>query len=634
MNRLQVSITGVWLAFFVAACNSSTFTETTPDGTGGFGAANVGGSQAGTVGGNGSVGPGTGGSRTGSVGGSSPGTAGGSKSTSATTSGGNASTGTSSSGGNSTVTGTTNTGGYSSTGTPGTGGTSNTVATAAAGGSSAVGSTNSGTGGGAAVGGAGGASTGGASTGGAPTGGASTGGASTGGASAGGTTSETPEPKLVTSAQNAYWKEGTVTEVTSGNADVTINDNSAQQTWDGFGGTFNEVGWNVLSMLSASERDRAIKLLFDAVEGARFSYGRIPIGASDYALERYTLNESVNDFEMANFSIARDKEKLIPYIKAALAVKSDVHLWASPWTPPTWMKDNGAMDGGNMKDNAQILQANALYLAKFVEEYGKEGLKIEAIHPQNEPGYETRYPSCLWTAALMTKFIRDYLGPTFADRGVDAQIYLGTMSNADAGKDGTIISTVTADSGAMKYVKGFGLQWNMIDSVSSLKSRNLPIIQTEHKCGNYPWQTDTFNPNTAPNDYAYAVESWGLITSWVKAGVNSYSAWNMVLDSAGKNLDPQRPWPQNALLTVNTSAKTLTVTPTYYVFRHVSQFVDPGAKVVGTSGGDALGFKNPDGTIVAVVYNSGSARKSIISIGGKRLQFDMPANGWATVNWK
>jgi glucosylceramidase len=70
------------------------------------------------------------------------------------------------------------------------------------------------------------------------------------------------------------------------------------------------------------------------------------------------------------------------------------------------------------------------------------------------------------------------------------------------------------------------------------------------------------------------------------------------------------------------------------VFRHVSQYVDPGAKVVATTGGDALAFKNADGTIVAVVYNSGSARNFIVSVAGRRQQFAMPANGWATINWK
>jgi glucosylceramidase len=188
----------------------------------------------------------------------------------------------------------------------------------------------------------------------------------------------------------------------------------------------------------------------------------------------------------------------------------------------------------------------------------------------------------------------------------------------------------------MKYVEGFGLQWNMISSVTGLMSRNLPIIQTEHKCGNYPWNPagfPAFNPNQAPNDYAYGVESWGYIRDWITQGVTVYSAWNMVLDTAGKNMDSVRPWPQNALLTVDTTAKTLTLTPAYYVFRHVSQFVDPGAKVVATSGGDALAFKNPDGTLVAIVHNTATSGKAMtIAMGGKTYQATVPANGFATLN--
>ncbi|WP_437606758.1 glycoside hydrolase family 30 beta sandwich domain-containing protein [Sorangium sp. So ce834] len=468
--------------------------------------------------------------------------------------------------------------------------------------------------------------------GGEPTGDGGAGGSSTGGGP------PVVEPALITSGPNDYWKTGTPTEVTSGNADVTVDDATTHQRWDGFGGTFNEVGWNVLSMLSEAERARAIKLLFDKHEGAAFVYGRIPIGASDYAMDRYTLDETPNDTAMASFSIERDKERLIPYIKAALAVKPGLHLWASPWTPPTWMKSNGAFDGGHMKDDASTLQAYALYLAKFVEAYAGEGIAIEAVHPQNEPNYETRYPSCIWTGPLMAKFIGTYLGPTFADRGLTAQIYLGTMSNNESGKDGAIISAVTGDATAMGYVKGFGLQWNMLSSVSGLRSRNLPIVQTEHKCGNYPWNpagSPPFDAQKAPNDHAYAEESWGLIRDWIKAGVTSYSAWNMVLDTAGKNLDSQRPWPQNALLIVDTAAKTLNVTPVYHVFRHLSEYVDPGAMRVATTGGDALAFKNPDGTIVTILYNSGSAAKmTVLDVAGKKLQFSVPAHGWATVNWQ
>ena len=66
-------------------------------------------------------------------------------------------------------------------------------------------------------------------------------------------------------------------------------------------------------------------------------------------------------------------------------------------------------------------------------------------------------------------------------------------------------------------------------------------------------------------------------------------------------------------------------TPTYYVFRHLSQYVVPGATVVGTTGGDAVAFKNPDGSLVAVMFNSGAANASyVVAIGGKKFQFAMP----------
>jgi glucosylceramidase len=81
------------------------------------------------------------------------------------------------------------------------------------------------------------------------------------------------------------------------------------------------------------------------------------------------------------------------------------------------------------------------------------------------------------------------------------------------------------------------------------------------------------------------------------------------------------------------SGGTVTPTPAYYVFRHCSQYVQPGANVVTTTGGDAIAFKNPDGSIVTAMYNSGSATTYIVAVGGKKFQFSMPANGWATINY-
>jgi glucosylceramidase len=450
-----------------------------------------------------------------------------------------------------------------------------------------------------------------------------------------------PQPRLVTSAPNALWKtDGQLTQVTS-TADVTVNDASAAQTWEGFGGAFNELGWSYLSMLSQSDRDLAMQLLFGP-EGTRFALGRIPMGASDYATDRYTLDETPNDTALASFSISRDTQRLIPFVKAALAVNPNIRLWASPWTPPTWMKTGpfqagnvpSPFDGGNMTDNDAILKAFAQYFVKFVQEYAKQGMTIETVAPQNEPNYGQNYPSCIWATPLYTKFVGQYLGPAFTTANITTKIMLGTMSNPDSGKDPAILSGVMANATAKQFIKVIGMQWGMLSAVSGAKAHNLPIWQTEHKCGNYPWKPadyPNFNPNMAPNDHAYGVESWTYIRDWIKAGVTAYSTWNLVLDSKGLGIDTTRVWPQNALLFVDTATRTLFATPTYFVFRHISQFVNPGATVVAINNPDALAFKNPNGTIVAIIRNAGAARMMTVAMGGKNLQFAMPANGWATV---
>ena len=441
-----------------------------------------------------------------------------------------------------------------------------------------------------------------------------------------------PEPTLVTSGQGNYWVVGEVTE-TTGAANVTVNEGQTFQDWIGWGGTFNEAGWDALKAVSAEDRDHAIRLLFDKVDGIGFTHARIPIGSSDYGLNRYSLAETPNDWEMKDFSIDRDRQDLIPYIHAALKVNPSIKFWASPWSPPPWMKDNNAFDRGNMKGDDQTLDAHALYLARFVEEYAAEGIVIEAIHPQNEPGYAQDYPSCLWSGSVMADYIANHLGPLFEQRLPNTEVWLGTMSNPN---DSNIVSTVMGDAKARSYVKGIALQWGMGDGnlPSQYSSQyQIPIMQSEHKCGNYPWEGG--NANLAPNDHAYAEESWGFFKNWIGKNVNSYMAWNMVLDTVGRNLDNVRPWAQNALIAVDRNAGQLKVTPTYYLFRHMAQYVEPGAVRIGIQGGDGFAFKNPDGSIVTILYNQGGQpADTTLAVSGTTLQFTIPARGWATVNWQ
>jgi glucosylceramidase len=429
---------------------------------------------------------------------------------------------------------------------------------------------------------------------------------------------------FVTSAENDYWNTtGQVTALTTGTADLVIDENTKYQQFTGFGGCFNEMGWDALSVLSADDVTKAMKLLFSATDGANFAYGRLPMGASDYSMSWYTLDDTAGDYTMDHFSIDRDKEKLIPYIKAALQIRPDIKLWASPWVVPSWMES-----GSNMKNDAQTLSAHALYMSRFVEEYAKEGLNIVAIHPQNEPGYARVH----WTQAQLIDFMKTYLGPTLAQRNLTAEVWCGTMSKDP--DDTNIAKAVAMDADAMKYVKGFGVQWNLQAAVAGL-AQKAPVWQTEHKCGNYNfstpyWDQSRYDSKKPQNDHLYGEESWQLIRDWIVAGVNAYSAWNMVLDTVGMSLDN---WPQNALLTVDRSAKKLNITPAYYAFRHFSQYIQANATRVKLSGStDALAFVNPDGSVVTEVYNKGTASlKTSVGVGGAVYQFEVPAHGWATL---
>jgi glucosylceramidase len=215
------------------------------------------------------------------------------------------------------------------------------------------------------------------------------------------------------------------------------------------------------------------------------------------------------------------------------------------------------------------------------------------------------------------------------------------LSNAgDGGRNDLDIATaVLADATAKGFVSLVGAQWGVLEKVNAGTSvGGLPVWATEHKCGNYPWCTSSSNgcyaaydSTQAPNDQAYGVETWDYIRDAITKGkVTAYNAWNMVLDKSGLGIDTTREWKQNALLVAD--AGKVSPTPAYYVFRHFSRYVVPGATVVGTTGGDAVAFKNPDGSLVAVLFNKADANPNyVVAIGGKKLAFALPGYGWATV---
>lgn len=477
----------------------------------------------------------------------------------------------------------------------------------------------------------------------------------------------TPEPELVTSGKDDYWKVGTLTKGgTTATVTVTTTGAGLAQGWDGFGGTFNEKGAQMLLGLDAAKQAEIMKKLFDVKDGIGFTWGRIPIGPSDYAIERYNFQDSAT----GTFSIDHDKTAsatskapLMPFIKAAIAVKPDIKFWGSAWSPPPWAKtgastaaDSKGYDKGSM--NKAYFDQYATYLVNWIKAYEAEGIKINFVVPQNEPGWALAYPSCAWGSYkdgnaehYGTAYLGDFvpiLSKKISDATLTTDIWYGTFSNDGAFPD------YWANVPDKSLLKGVTLQWGTIAEVEKIVAAGYRVMQSEHQCGNYPWtgvdngdgsykstagttaetaDATHFFLDYAPNNHLYGEETWTLLKNWIDKGVNSYSAWNMVLDKVGLNLDKVRPWPQNSLIVVDGS--TVKYTAAYYVFRHVAEFVEPGATVLKTKGGSALGFKNPDGTVVVTMYNSGAtAAMQTLSIDGMMYQVNVPAHGWATVNRK
>jgi glucosylceramidase len=398
---------------------------------------------------------------------------------------------------------------------------------------------------------------------------------------------------------------------------IDIDPNTTYQVIDGFGGCFNELGWNALNTLTATARDAVMKDLFDPNTGCKFNICRMPIGASDYGSSWYSLNDTSGDYSMTNFNITRDKGCLIQYIKAAMTYKTDLKVWGSAWSPPAWMKDNNNYAGGHLTWTAQNLTSYALYLEKYVQAYRAEGVNVYAVHVQNEPYANQVFPSCLWDGSQMRDFIKSYLGPKFQADSLNCEIWLGTINNGDYN---ACAAVVLGDSVANSYTTGCGYQWAGKDAIQPTHD-NYPakkLMQTETECGG------------GSNDWAYAESTFGLFKHYLDRWANSYMQWNMVLDETGNSTWG---WKQCAMVTVNKSTHVVTYNPQFHLVKHFSYFITPGAYRVNSTGdwADKIAFKNPNGDLVLVVANrTDTSYTTTIKVGSEMIKPVIAARSFNT----
>ncbi len=476
--------------------------------------------------------------------------------------------------------------------------------------------------------------------------------------------------KLTTTTETKAWAQSIVKPSgKSTNAEVIIDPAKTQQTIQGFGTCFNELGWTSLSELKAEDREAVMKELFAPGVGANFTVCRMPVGANDFALDWYSYNENDGDFAMEKFSIDHDKNTLVPFIKNALKYNPTMEIWASPWSPPTWMKyykyyasrssvgmremfdkmvndwkkdptkpnpsDNSffklmanpkyandtplgreGKEGTNMFiQDGRYMKAYALYFSKFIDAYNAEGIKISMVMPQNEFNSAQPYPSCCWTPSGLNKFIGKYLGPAMAEKGVE--VMFGTMERPSE----AMVDTILTDPISSKYVKGVGFQWagkNALPGIAR-KYPNLKYYQSEQECGD------------GKNDWKAVMHCWDLMKHYLNNGVSVYEYWNTSLIKGGIS---RWGWAQNSLVVVDPDTKTYNYSNEYYLLKHASHFVKPGAQKLDASGEykDVLAFVNPDKSVVVLIFNQDQADKSVnIKVNGKVYSPKLAANSISTL---
>ncbi|MGR9235212.1 glucosylceramidase [Rhizobium leguminosarum] len=394
--------------------------------------------------------------------------------------------------------------------------------------------------------------------------------------------------QIIISTSQAPWVEGECRPVDSA-AEVKAS-GTVTSDFRGFGACFNELSWIALQAVDERSRESMIDKVFSP-RGLDLHYNRLPIGASDFAESWYSHNETEGDFAMEHFSIEHDHVHLLPYFQAARRAHGrDFTLFASPWSPPTWLKDHKAYNFGRLVWKDEYRKAHALYLAKFVEAYKELGIGIDAVHVQNEPDSDQKFPSCCWTGERLRDFIRDDLGPIFEARGVDAQIWLGTIERASFND---WVAPTLLDPEARRRIGGAGFQWAGKNGVQRTRhaAPDLPLIMTENECGD------------GDNTWDYAHYVFDLAQHFLNNGVQAYVYWNVVLERGGISTWG---WRQNSMFCVDTETGELIDNPEYHLMRHLAGFVREGAAVLQTTGrwaSNAIMFRNADGSHVAVLQN-------------------------------
>ncbi len=410
---------------------------------------------------------------------------------------------------------------------------------------------------------------------------------------------------------------------------VFVDPSKKFQTVLGIGGALTDAAAETFYKLPKEKQEQILKAYYDVRDGIGYTLGRTSINSCDFSSESYTYVTN-DDATLASFNISHDLKYRIPFIKEVLATagRKNFTLFASPWSPPAWMKDNDDMlHGGSLKP--EFYDAWARYYVKFIKAYQQAGVPIWGVTVQNEPMAVQPWESCVYTAGEERDFVKNYLGPIMAKSGLkDKKILIWDHNRSMMYQRAEV---VLDDPNAAQYVWGVAFHWYVGDHFENVKRVQEAFPKT------HLLFTEGCN---GPFDQAQIHDwQWGEIygRSMIhdfNNGAVGWTDWNVLLDQEG---GPNHV--QNycfAPIIADTKTGELTYMNAYYYLGHFSKFVRPGARrIISSSTVDGLlttAFENKNGRIAVVVMNSSDTEQPFfLWLNGKAAKTSSPPHSIMTL---
>ena len=385
---------------------------------------------------------------------------------------------------------------------------------------------------------------------------------------------------------------------------IFVDPSKTFQTFLGIGGAITDASAEVFAKLPKNKQQELLNAYFSKDKGIGYLLIRTTIHSSDFSSNSYTYIAE-GDKELKTFNIDHDRKFKIPLIKKAMETIGDkVTLYASPWSPPAFMKDNNDMLRGG-KLLPEFYQAWANYYVKFINSYQKEGIPIWGLTVQNEPMAIQKWESCIYTAEEERDFLKNYLGPTLKKAGLGDKKITVWDHNRDLLSQRA--STILDDPEANKYVWGIGFHWYETWSGGEPMFENVAEVHKMYPNKNLIF-TEGCNEKFDPNKY----QLWANGERYGKSMINDFNNgtvawtdWNILLDENG---GPNHVG-NFCFAPIHSDTKTgeLIYTPSYYFIGHFSKFIDKDAKRISSVSSRSqlitTSFLNLDGKLVTVVMN-------------------------------